>query len=643
MWQGNEIARLIRQAEREKDMVQTASAPVIEQQQTIEGLKSGTQIRSPVVATRRRNRRLFRPTVAFLSLGGLLLAMLVASLYTAATTRFSLTHSRLLQFLTFDDLVYLTDGATRLEAFNQHGMRGLVLGLYQNPPHSPYQTLEALFSFMICGQKDWAPYAGNVVLVLAFILLGIWTARGLRWWHKGLICLVLLTVPLVPYGAMTCRPDFAAALLLTGGILVMLAAGKGARDWVEAPTRRKIWAGVFFGSALLAKPSVFASIIVIFVNCVLAAVVVHQLAPGGPIVRRQWRGWVPRIGRDLFRASAIPTAVILVLSGPYFFVAGVRTWYYVWDNTFGVNADFWKMKGTLSDHLWYYISGSGGDEMLGRQGIILGKILAIAIVFYLGRTFWQIYKRRWNSELLAVLAIGYVVLVSFLICVANQMKHIFLGLDFQVPIVFLALVGLCNMVLSQRLRRQVPWAEALLGLTALACLSKFQWPDYRSSAAVADQRAVLDEVARAVDEHLDKPGAPVHYANHVPTVLVTFVGNLNSMLLQYTAMQRHDPPIEYYDLSFVRTPDAFRLQFDAADFVVTADQGMDHVDGPAEQTMVDAFVPSSAFQGELLEWLRARKDFRQIAEIEYPINHKNFYVFQRLAPREEPGTRPASP
>lgn len=626
-------------------MAQSGSAPVIEHPPTTEGLNSAVQLRSPIFTAMRRRRRIFRPTVPFVSLGGLLLIVLVASFYTAATTRFSLTHGRLQQFLTFDDLVYLTDGATRLEAFNQQGMRGLVLGFYHDPPHSPYQTLEAFFSFMVCGQKDWAPYAGNVVLVLGFMLLGIWTARGLRWWHKGLICLVLLTVPLVPYGAMTCRPDFAAALLLTAGILVMLAGGKGARDWVDAPIQRKVWTGVFFGAALLAKPSVFASIIVIFLNCVLVTVIVHQLAPAKPRARRLRHGWLPRVGRDLFRASAVPTAVVLAVAGSYFLVAGAQIWNYVWDNMFGVNADIWKMKGTLSQHLWYYITASGGEEMLGRQGEILEKVLAIAAVFYLGRALWQIYKRQWNGELLAVLAIGYIVLVSFLICVANQMKHIFLGLNFQVPMVFLALGGLSNMVLSQRLRRQLPWAEALLVLTALTCLSKFQWPDHRSSAAVADQKAVLDEIARTVDEHLDKLGGPVHYGNRAPTVLVTFVGNLNSMLLNYTAMQRHDPPVRYYDLSFVRSPDAFRPQFDSADFVVLADQGMERVDGPAEQTMVDAIVPSTAFQGQLLDMLRARKDFKQIAGIEYPINHRRFYVFQRLfAPfAEEPSTHPSAP
>ena len=171
----------------------------------------------------------------------------LAAGFTLAGVQYSLRHGRLLLFPTFDDVIYLLDGATRLEHFYDLGAFEFIKELFRDPPHSPYSTIEAFVSFLVLGMHNWAPYAGNVGLVLVYLALLKRLARGLQIWHKVCLALLLLSFPLLSYAVMTCRPDFAAGVLIAAGIFALLSRPVRGRSFVRSPLRHKLAAGACSG------------------------------------------------------------------------------------------------------------------------------------------------------------------------------------------------------------------------------------------------------------------------------------------------------------------------------------------------------------------------------------------------------------
>lgn len=49
--------------------------------------------------------------------------------------------------LPYDDVVYAIDGAQRLGVLERNGLGAFLAGLWNEPPHSPFSTLLAVFAF----------------------------------------------------------------------------------------------------------------------------------------------------------------------------------------------------------------------------------------------------------------------------------------------------------------------------------------------------------------------------------------------------------------------------------------------------------------------------------------------------------------
>src|SRR4051812_23985073 len=75
----------------------------------------------------------------------------VAAAFTLAMVRFPPRHGRLSLFPTFDDVIYLADGARRLERYYDGGPRAVVGDFLDEPPHAPWSTYEAAAGFMLFG------------------------------------------------------------------------------------------------------------------------------------------------------------------------------------------------------------------------------------------------------------------------------------------------------------------------------------------------------------------------------------------------------------------------------------------------------------------------------------------------------------
>ena len=570
-------------------------------------------------------RRPFRPRAAGPSVVVVFSLIALAVAFTLGAVQYSQRHGRLLLPPAFDDVGYLLDGATRLEIFHDSGAAALVRSFFADPSHSPYSVLEAFFSFFLFGFRDWAPYAGNAGLVLVFLVFAHRLARGMRAWHKACLGLILLSFPLVAHAVLDCRPDMAAAVLMTGGMFTLLGRPARGVSFVGAPATQKLAAGALFGLAILAKPSVFPAHLAVLANALLAAAVRDWLDPAA---RKGWRGQGTRPAlADLARTWGVVFLPVVVIAGPYFVVGGRSISAYIWGNTFGADSDVWKARLDIPGQLSYYVTGPAAEEMLGGHRSILFVVLLIGAGFYAAR--------RQRRNMLRAAAFAWVVAIGYAVCTINQMKHQFLGLTFQVPMVFLALFALRNMVLSQKLRRQPPWAEALLvGVTVLR-LAFFYWPGWMgvpNEPGVRAQWALVEEIHRNVSDH--SPPAPAGPARQElartpgPHVLLTFSGHISATLLNYVAVQKFTP-MRCYDLGLARGPEAYVKEFDRADFVVACDPGMSQGLSLCERELVADYIPNAGFQDRILAALRSRTDYVLVATLEYPSNHKNFYVFQK--------------
>jgi hypothetical protein len=533
-------------------------------------------------------------------------------LFTLTALQYSMRHGRLGLPSMFDDVVYLLDAGQRLEEFYNDGIGALLKGLAVRPLRSPYSTFEAFFSFMVFGLHDWAPYAGNAVLIMGFLLLADRLTAGLKSWHKACLIAILMSFPMFARAAMTCRPDFAAALLTTAGVFAVAGTRRSKESFIRAAMRRKVAAGAIFGLAFLAKPSVFPSTLAIMFACIGAAAVCHLVRH--PVrtgdVRRYW---------STVRATLPCLATAFLVALPYFAVQGTRTCRYIYDNTLGDSAGVWVFHGSVWQNVAYYVLGPGADGMLHGQLLVLEISIAAAALFYLAGGRWR--HLTGSVPVAAALAAAYAA------CTVNRMKNDFLGATFQALLVFSVVAVLRNVLVSQHVRRQLPWGQAVLLLVTLCAILGFRWPDRIGSPGAAANRAqitVTEQLFDACRSHAGRAAGSV-----APTrVFLTFTGRINAALLNYMALKQ-DVPVLFYDHSVDRHLDRYIAELGSPDIVVAADLETGPGLSSDEVGFVAQYVPNAGLRARLLSAIRACSSYALVATVQYPSNPWRFYIFVR--------------
>jgi hypothetical protein len=153
---------------------------------------------------------------------------------------------------------------------------------------------------------------------------------------------------------------------------------------------------------------------------------------------------------------------------------------------------------------------------------------------------------------------------------------------------------------------------------------------------------MADEIFDTVRKRVESSVHPIWPHTGAPTrsrILVTFTGQLSPSMLNFRAVQDLST-IDFYDLGVTRTPAPYIEQFDLADYVVACDPGMDENLSNSELDLVYGWVPNASFQDQILSALRARKDYTLVDKLEYPPNHRNFYIFRKSGPFD--GLNPVS-
>ena len=122
----------------------------------------------------------------------------------------SFAHGRLASEPNYDDVAYFYSGAQVLQSLRN----GYVVQTLFGPMHSPFSVLLAATSFAIWGAEDWAPYAGNAVVVICYLAALCYFLRHLPVGVQMGLLLIFLSLPFATMAIVEFRPDIMWAILV---------------------------------------------------------------------------------------------------------------------------------------------------------------------------------------------------------------------------------------------------------------------------------------------------------------------------------------------------------------------------------------------------------------------------------------------
>jgi hypothetical protein len=528
----------------------------------------------------------------------------LSAAFTALVVQYSLRYGYLITTPGYDDVVYLIDAMDRLEVFHKGGVAALLKDLFDHPPHSPFSSLLAVASFAIAGVQDWAPYGGNIVIILVLLVfLDHWLGE-LAWGWKVLTALFALSVPISGYAIYEFRPDIAWGLMTAIGVALLLE-----RPLVSMSIRARRFAGLCFGLALLIKTSTFPVTIVMFGWSLVLAVIGDRWVSDThePLTAQLKRCW-----------TCIWPAVVLSL--PLYAIDGKNIIGYIYtalvtyQEVNALRGDFWVQVS-------FYIVGWGGRVMLNKHLYIFAAVLAANAI---ALTFLRDRQRRVHFVLL-----GLAVLVAYLIPTTSVVKTQFGGVIFDWMLLFWAVLVLREFLAASAERSGARWVQlggktsALLAIAAGLWLWKF--PNAYGDHASQTTRLWNEQQSGVLEAIVSRStGAPRN-------TFVTFIAHTNPGVLLYRAKKAGHPEFVFSSTAYAKDLDTYLEQLDRADFVLLAEPGMSDL---------DSRLPSTPLAGPILEAVRARPEFVQIAALP-AIGGKQILLFEKQrhtsAPRQRPG------
>jgi len=309
----------------------------------------------------------------------------------------------------YDDVSYFRDALERQVILRDQGIFALASYHFQAPPHSAWASYLALLGFALFGTNWWAPYAMNsIVLFIALLIIDNLT-RTCAWFFRLGLSLLFLSIPVASLIVVDFRPDAFCALLTAAGIVRLAMARLH-----EMVRRQSIAIGFFWGAAICVKPTLFAQTSLFYVG----AIVLSGLYDGWSL------GQFPK--RSCWNAM-VCTVTATILSFP---ILGIQFPYYIEymsEHIFGQNRHIWGLKGSLQDHLQFYIFGWAADYTIGSFNLILCVLLSsLSVAWWKGQTRLL--------QLLAWLAVFTG--MCWLPPTLNEVKSAYFGLAFVFLVLF---------------------------------------------------------------------------------------------------------------------------------------------------------------------------------------------------------------
>ena len=135
-----------------------------------------------------------------------IVSAVIALLILAWNLKNSFEFGRLAFVPLYDDVAYFNDAVVRYQKFVNGNVFSLVKDAFSNPPHSPLMAFQAVFSYILLGVEDWAPYLTLVWIPFLVVLLALSYTRDIgpgRW----ILILYVITTPLLDASVVEFRPD----------------------------------------------------------------------------------------------------------------------------------------------------------------------------------------------------------------------------------------------------------------------------------------------------------------------------------------------------------------------------------------------------------------------------------------------------
>ena len=532
----------------------------------------------------------------------------IALITTILIISWSFEHGRLQYQMDYEDIITHIDGLKRWRDISEGGL-GTYFGSYiKTPPHAPLHSMMATLGFMLFGVKDWAPYAVNALVLVAFLALVRRETRAFGSWPSWLAVIGALLVPVSFESVHEFRPDFPCALATLWGMVVY-------PRWSDAGFGKKAAiSGALFGLALLSKPPFFP----------------YTLAMGAlPWMLAVWEGireknsakgmWGPMLQSWPFFAA---TALV---AGPHYLVAWRRILEYIDLNQFGENAHVWRMKGGIGYQLAYHVFGGGGHFILGKDIVILIGLTASGLCLSLLSEKIYLETRRQYLRLFVFVAWAWVLIAI------NPHENPFFGLTFQYGLVVLAMFSTA-WLLKIALQSRGFFRASVIGPVAVVIAMggmMFPLPQYDqntgSSSATsqnpADAKAFASLMPVKVYEILKKwrPCTDSGYT------LLSSYGIVSSHRLQWLADKEKQDfnvfgvpfmPLEQLLVMFKQDPN----QVHHVDFVLVTEP---NAEGVFEN------LPNAKTSGGLLEWMKSQPSYTMVDTLE-TLSRKKYCIFMAL-------------
>jgi hypothetical protein len=431
--------------------------------------------------TRRTNEHLWRIIVAALCL-----------LITLATIAESFRHGRLAAVPTVDNVVYMSQGATWLRAFERGGFFGVVNEYLSAPSHAPYSTLLAFIAYSLFGIHDWAVCAASILVPLVGLFFCLRLTRSVSPLPRAGILLLAALVPAWFCSIEIFRPDYMANLCTAIAAMRILFEPRLYRR-AFGGARAAFTIGLVLGFALWCKPAIFPG--TLFFCCLAYFCRTIQEVH---VYKRST--WVEMVLLGLWLAAG--TALV---SGPHYVVAYERIYEYIRVQMFGERSHLWRSPLGWKEQAVFYLTGVGGKWLLGPMLWVLSAACGLGAVVALSKYPRAAVRRYWPW------------MVTFLgiygLPAANWMKIIEFGAAMQFTLVF---AGVASLAFLARLQKHERWRVpvATIAILALCAVSIATWrwtfkvetdaqalthrPNYAEETEAAE--AVYREVVRVAND-----------------------------------------------------------------------------------------------------------------------------------------------
>jgi len=522
----------------------------------------------------------------------ILLGIVLSTGFTLVIIQYSLRHGRLILPPTYDDVTYFADGLARLEVLYRDRLPGLVADHFRNPPHSPFASYLALVSFALFGVHDWAPYAGNVILVFALLAFVDHLLRGQAWWLRLAAALFTLTVPFAGEAVAEFRPDIACGLLTAMGVVLILE-----RPFLTIPVPQRRLAGACFGLALLFKPTIFPiTLVLLALSLAIASYSDRARLPPPRTIHGVWTSWAPVLWP--FALLGLPQ---FLLMGRYYFS-------YFSAALLASSKPIPDFQGTVAEKLAFYTLGDGGRTMLGWHLYLLAAVVVLGGVLLVA---W----RRMDSlrPLLNQLVPGA---VAYAIPTLSPVKQYFFGVTFAILLFFLAIQAIRAVLEAQVGRSRTRWVAAgAADLVVIGILCSQPPPNWGepSDASIQRRHQLPDQIFGAI-----RDARPHAHAR----IYVTTAGSVNAQLLQYMALANGFTGWSFGTFGWSEDLELYQREVNGADFVLASEPG---------NSEVYPHLMSAGLQERTLALVRSRPDFVQNGA--FPtLNEKSYVLFEKIGP-----------